>query len=110
MDKEYNYYNCFYGQDNIKNERLCAYCTIDNEFISKSKCYDCKNFKDYIFKVKCLEKKFYMWCEVGDILEVRCKIEADERWSERYAVKLGNVIGFYPTKYFEIVEDIDEII
>lgn len=105
MSKKYNYISCIYSKNKLRNDRLYSYCIIDKEFISETKCYDCKNFRDYIFKVKCIEKKFYMWCEVGDILEVKRKIDADERWADRYAVKLNKVIGFYPVKCFEVIEE-----
>ena len=54
-------------------------------------------------KVRCIYKAYYMWCEVGDILDVITECEADKRYDERYGIKLRRTIGFYPKKYFEVV-------
>lgn len=56
-------------------------------------------------KVECIYKANYMWCEVGEVLEVAIECEGDKRHPERYGVKLKNVIGFYPKKYFKIVSE-----
>ena len=56
-------------------------------------------------KVECIYKANYMWCEVGEVLEVAIECEGDNRHPERYGVKLKNVIGFYPKKYFKIVSE-----
>lgn len=100
-----NYIRCIYGQDEYKDKRLCAYCTINEGFIPERECNNCTSFRDYIFKVRCIIKRKGMLCEVGSILEVLCELEAYKRHPKRYAVRLNNVIGFYPIKYFEIVKN-----
>lgn len=56
-------------------------------------------------KIKCTHKTHYMLCEVGDILEVEWEGYFNKRFGECYGVKFKRVIGIYPKKYFETVEE-----